>query len=346
MTVQDFAAYAVSRGMIVVDNMAFGELKGYPFTLLAVGSPNVRAMTVQFKLASRVPNKVFKSIRKTVKANGRLFYMNNSPLVVALTCSGPDNAVWDRLFAGMEGIVQGFMGAGISIPDTCPFCKNGACDSLAYVGDGYVPVHKACCESQSFGTMEKAEANERSGHYITGIIGALLGGIVASIPTILLMWFAEMISAWLYALIPLGAYFGYRLFKGKMNRIVLPIVILVSVFMLFFVQQVMWFLVLHEEFGFWPYINESIEYFFMLVPTEDMIVDLIKPAIFTVLGIVISYSVIRQNNQSDIKQADIVLRSLFVKNGGQFAAEAAQPVPPVEPVQNYTTAEADTTTEQ
>ena len=343
MTVQDFAAFAASRGMIVVDNMAFGELKGYPFTVLTVGKSNVRGLTVQFKLAKRVSNKVFRSIRKEVKANGRLFYVNNSPLVLALTCSGPDATIWDRLFGGMEIMVQGFMMAGIGIPDTCPFCHNAGCDSLAYIGDGYVPVHKACCESQSFGTMEKVEANEQSGRYATGIIGAVLGGMIASIPTILLMWFAEMISAWLYALIPLGAYFGYRLCKGKMNRVVLPIVILVSIFMLFFVEQVMWFLYVHEFFGVWPGIGESIGLYFEYFTFSDTLADIAEPAIFTALGIFISYGVIRQNNQSEIKQADIVLRSLFVKNGGQPAAEPMQQEQPWQP---YTTAETDTTSEQ
>lgn len=319
MTLQEFAGYAAAKGMLVDGQMAFGEVKGYPFTITAKGNP-VHSMTVSFKLASRLPKKVYKSAKKALQGSAKLFYFNNDPLLVGLTCAGRDEGLFSRIFAAMDIVAQEFLEAGVGIPAQCPLCKNGACDSLAYIGDGYVPVHKSCCESQSFGAMAEAEANQNAGYYWSGIIGAILGGTIATIPTILLMYFAELISAWLYALIPLGAYFGYRLLKGKMSRIVLPLVILISVAELFFVQQVMWYLALHDAYGIWPYISDSLRYFSLYVSTEDMLVDLIQPAIFTALGIFISYGQIRRNNQTEMKNAGLILNSLFVKNAPQQQA--------------------------
>lgn len=331
MTLQEFSGYAASRGMLVAGDKAFGEVRGYPFTVVAKGNP-VRSMTVSFKLAARLPKKVYKSVKASLQGAGKLFYFNDDPLLVGLTCAGKDQDLWNRVFAAMDIVAQGFFENGVAIPGTCPLCKKGDCDSLAYIGDGYVPVHKQCCESRSYGTMAAVEANQNAGHIITGIIGAILGGTIATIPTILLMYFAEMISAWLYALIPLGAYFGYRLCKGKMGYGVLPVVIIIAIAELFFVQQVMWYLALHDEYGIWPYIHESIAYFKEYVPVNLMLQDLIQPAIFTALGIFISFGQIRRNNHVEKADADLVLRSLFVKNAAQ-PQTAANPAWNPQPVQ-------------
>ncbi|MCI8632933.1 MAG: hypothetical protein HFE64_05570 [Lachnospiraceae bacterium] len=326
MTLQEFTGYATARGMLVANQMAFGEVKGYPFTITAKGNP-VQSMTVSFKLAYRLPKKVYKSAKRALQGSAKLFYFNNDPLLVGLTCAGRDEGLWNRIFAAMDIVAQEFLEAGVAIPQQCPLCKNAGCDSLAYIGDGYVPVHKSCCESQSYGALAEAEANQNAGHYWSGIIGAILGGTIATIPTILLMYFAELISAWLYALIPLGAYFGYRLLKGKMGRAVLPVVILVAIAELFFVQQVMWYLALHDAYGVWPYISDSLRYFSTYVTTEDMIMDLIQPAIFTALGIFISYGQIRRNNHTEVRNAGLILNSLFVKNGAPVQPSPVQSTP-------------------
>ena len=46
-------------------------------------------------------------------------------------------------------------------------------------------------------------------------LGAVLGGLVASIPWILMYLFGNMILSPLATLIAVGAIFGYKLFKGE-----------------------------------------------------------------------------------------------------------------------------------
>lgn len=327
MTLQDFSTYAASRGMLVSDGMAFGEINGYPFTIHAKGS-QVRSMTVSFKLAQRLPRKGFKSVKQALSAQGisgcKVFYFNNDYQMLGLTCAGRDQDLWNKVFMAMEVTTRSLLESGMTPPQTCPICKQDMCDSLAYVGGGYVPVHKACCENLSYNALSSAEANQNSGNMGLGILGAVLGGTIATIPTILTIFFLELISAWLYALIPLGAYFGYRLFKGKMNKAVLPIVIIIAILELFFVQQVTWYLYGLEE-GVWTSIADSISAFGYLVDTQTMIQDLIQPAIFTALGIFISYGQIRQNNQTQVQDANLVLRSLFVKAGAPGTYAQGQP---------------------
>lgn len=64
-------------------------------------------------------------------------------------------------------------------------------------------------------------------NYITGIIGALVGSLVASIPWILMYVYGGMILSLLACLIALGALKGYQLFKGKVDS-KLPIIIVIS----------------------------------------------------------------------------------------------------------------------
>ena len=49
--------------------------------------------------------------------------------------------------------------------------------------------------------------------YFKGILGALLGGIVASIPWILVYVYANMIYSILAVIIAMGALKGYQLFQ-------------------------------------------------------------------------------------------------------------------------------------
>lgn len=63
-------------------------------------------------------------------------------------------------------------------------------------------------------------------NYFKGILGALLGGLIASIPWILVYVYANMIYSILAVIIAMGALKGYQLFKGKVDR-KLPIIIVV-----------------------------------------------------------------------------------------------------------------------
>lgn len=63
-------------------------------------------------------------------------------------------------------------------------------------------------------------------NYFTGIIGAFLGGLVFTIPWILLYVYANMIYSLLAVLVAIGSLLGYQLFKGKVDK-KLPIIITV-----------------------------------------------------------------------------------------------------------------------
>ena len=61
-------------------------------------------------------------------------------------------------------------------------------------------------------------------NYFSGILGGLLGGIIASVPWILMYLFGNMMFSALAIIIAMGALQGYKLCKGKMDS-KLPMII-------------------------------------------------------------------------------------------------------------------------
>ncbi|MBQ2938135.1 MAG: hypothetical protein IJE05_04595 [Clostridia bacterium] len=62
--------------------------------------------------------------------------------------------------------------------------------------------------------------------YITGIIGAVIGGAIGAIPWVLAYVYGGMMLSILATLIAAGEFYGYKIAKGKMNKS-LPIIIMV-----------------------------------------------------------------------------------------------------------------------
>lgn len=62
--------------------------------------------------------------------------------------------------------------------------------------------------------------------YLSGILGALIGGFIATIPWILVYIYSEMIFSALAIIIALGVLKGYQLFNGKIDN-KLPIIIII-----------------------------------------------------------------------------------------------------------------------
>ena len=65
---------------------------------------------------------------------------------------------------------------------------------------------------------------ERS--YLPGIIGAIIGGAIATIPWVLVYVYGNMMLSLLALLIGAGEFYGYKIFKGKIDKR-LPIIIMV-----------------------------------------------------------------------------------------------------------------------
>lgn len=126
---------------------------------------------------------------------------------------------------------------------------------------------------------------EHKESYILGIIGGLIGGLLASIPWILMYIYGNMIFSALAIFIGMGSFYGYKLFKGKMTNKLPIIVTALSIISVSIATLIIIPLLLLEKSGAeasfenleWLYQNSEF--------TSAMIRDYIISIAFTLLGI-------------------------------------------------------------
>lgn len=129
------------------------------------------------------------------------------------------------------------------------------------------------------------------GSYVTGVIGAFLGVIVGTVPTICTVMLADRIFALLYALIPICGFFGYRLFKGPMNRWAIGITVIFSLLSVYWMMVVIQVLV---PLGYGLSLSESLA---VILPQlgslnfwANMTANSASSFLFLLIGIFIAWS--------------------------------------------------------
>lgn len=126
---------------------------------------------------------------------------------------------------------------------------------------------------------------ETNNGYIFGIIGSILGGLVASLPWIIMYVYLEMMWSFMAFLIGYGAFLGYKLFKGKMDIKVPYIIGIVSIIVIIFTTLYVIPALLIIKEGLTP----NFEILSLLYSNSEfksaIIKDLIFAVLFTVLGV-------------------------------------------------------------
>ena len=132
----------------------------------------------------------------------------------------------------LDAIVLALQHSGVAPASVCAISGSPRPDSLCLVNVGnfqsFRPVQGAAVRQQGEQAKARTEENQQNGSYALGFVGALLGMLVGLIPNLLVLILANLISAWLFALVPVCAVLGYKLCKGKMDKGSIAIVVLVS----------------------------------------------------------------------------------------------------------------------
>lgn len=150
--------------------------------------------------------------------------------------------------------------------------------------------------------------------YVIGIIGALLGAFIGSIPWILAYIFGNVIYAILSIVIVIGAFYGYKITKAKIDKklpVILSIVsfIAISVTMLIIIPIIL----MHKS-----EISLTFEFFTTLYQTEEVATALIKDYVISLLFcfIVIGGIIVNLNKQikHGVADKDIKIVTQSVEN--------------------------------
>ena len=214
--------------------------------------------------------------------------------------------------------------AGLHPLETCPYCGGGNCDAAALTGKGYRPVHYRCLQAEAGKAHNKADINRENGSYLLGVLGALIGMLVGTIPTFLTVVYLEMEYSILFALIPICAYFGYKLFSGKMNKAALIVSILMAVLGVFILNFEYIVFSIMREYGF--SFSEALSFVPDLLRDGEIwaaiAADSLQEFFFSALGVVIAWGLISRTASGAAANADAALR-LAQPYGQRAAAPAA-----------------------
>ncbi len=144
------------------------------------------------------------------------------------------------------------------------------------------------------------ETKKEKSNYLLGTIGALIGGLIATIPWILTYVYGNMMLSILAVVIAIGEFYGYKLFKGKITKKVSIIIMILAVLIVIFTSLVSipTFLLMEEG------VNVSANNIKMLYDDEDFMQALMKDTGVAVLFTILGASVITENIKKQIKNGN------------------------------------------
>lgn len=311
--VQAQALYSalMQRGFQTVGNVCCGVWGGYAVSIVCTQMP-----VFQVSFAVRADKKdnalrtaVHQALRGRVGKSVTGTLNTGSAFTISLRLSGKE-APLDQFSAAADGIVAVLREKGLSPAQTCACCGRGAAESLCMVTT-FQPVHAACMQQKIQSVKAQVESNQQNGSYLTGALGALLGALVGAIPAILILLLTDTLYSLLFALVPLAAMYGYRLMKGKNDKVSIGIVVLISILSVVFMVFVLSVILLMREFG--ASLGEALDYMFHYLDFSDF-VEIVgsfwQGFLFMLLGIAASWGYLSRTGKSQVADAELLMNTL------------------------------------
>ena len=308
MKFQDFSSVMQQKGLRVVGQAAYGLVGNYPVSAQLNNGKSGNMVQISFALRPDQAKEHSKALQKTCregmkKVGGAM--AGSEALVISLPAKKADlDSRYDTMTQVVLPAMQEY---GILPPDTCPVCHQTGCDCYAAVSGHYRAVHRSCLNQVRDKVGADIERNEKQGNYALGIVGALLGGIIAAVPTILTIWFLERIYSLLYALIPLGAYFGYQKLGGKMNRVSVVVTCVLSILIGVLIDPVVIAISLAQEgipLSLMPMLFKDDEFMRLMAP------EMVKSLLFVALGIFIVWSKISRTSGHQAQSVEQMMETV------------------------------------
>ena len=326
---QVFAALA-NYQFETVNGVCCGAWKGYAVALRKYMGTNYY---LDVALRVRELSAAKKAIKRGLKESGRKLakFVVVWDKGVTLTVSFPTSEEpASRFSAVMEEVTAVLGQSGLLPADTCAVTGEPNPDSLCLIAGGthisYQPVNGAAVREQNAQTVEKIEENENNGSLTGGILGAILGAAVGIAVNVLIIVFTQRIFSIAFALVPLAAMFGYKLFKGKTNKTALIVVIVLSVIAVPLMCILSYGFYVAKEYDL--AVGEVFSIIFELLGkdkelTADIFSDLPMMILFMALGVLIAWRYLGSSiNSTQLKASSAQISSLRPNpNYGSFGQQ-------------------------
>ena len=276
---------------------AYGVLEGFPVAFLFTGSKSI-GVTISVE-----PEDLKSRVQELKRDYKKFKFHGGKETISAVIRLGKQPE--EEYRTETKELVYALRQKGIRPACTCKFCGQKGADALIPAGNCHTPVHRHCVDDLENKATIAAEENQNSGNYITGVIGALLGALVGVIPSVLTILLMERIYSLLFALIPLCIYWGYKLFKGKMNKAVIFISIILSVLSVYLIQIEVFMFTLMSEYSIT--LPQTMAFMTELLSEPafwtEATIDSLSCFLFVGLGIWVAWSQIAKTNASALQEA-------------------------------------------
>jgi len=218
MTEKEFQNFMSKEEFRTQGKMAYGNVEGYPVLIKKmIGS----ALELRFYLEEEP----WKLIREEMLEFARLYkssvYFQKPHMIWKLRLGEREYTRFEEL---LQGIVRIFKKKSICYPKHCAICGEEGADSYAVIDEGNRPIHRDCLQNQLTVTRQR----KAEGSYLLGILGALLGCLLGSVPCIVSLLLFHKTFCVLFLFLPPGIYYGCKWLHGKMNWFVLGLSVVLS----------------------------------------------------------------------------------------------------------------------
>lgn len=314
MIYEEFEAQMNALGFLVdgARGQAFGQYYGLPVRCMFLytgkaktirKSAKSRRVNVAITVRKEAAAGFLKAARQAVKGIASAEYYNQFPGALYLRV---------KPVAGLEAALRQVMDALVPVidqydmrpEDVCPLCRHGGCDGAALIRNTYQPIHHECLLRYQDAVRQQSERNLSEGSYLSGILGGLAGGIIATIPTIVTILFLQRIFAILMWLIPMGVAYGYKRCNGKRSKAAGPIMIILSLLSLYVMEYAFWVKAFTEwGYSFGAALTTTLP--FLLDPTfwVDMTKQAVTELLFLALAIFMAWKPLMESAGGEIRTA-------------------------------------------
>ena len=309
-------------------NICYGSWRNYAVSILPAQysifqlSFAVRADKQDKTLAKSLRNELRQQLGKGLSA------VLNQGNAIQFTYRFDNKSPQEQQFVrAADAIAAALSAHGLSPAATCAICGGGTPESLCMVNT-YQPVHGACMHQKVETVREQAEDNKENGSYLTGTLGAILGGLVGTILPLVMLIATDTLYALLFALVPLAAMFGYRKFKGKSDKISIVIVIVVSILavVLMAYAVIMYYIMQQMGVGLGTAMS-FVSRFMSGSDFAELLGQFWKGFLFMGLGIVVSWGYLTKTGTAEVKAATTLMGTL--RPNPMFAQDYSQEAEPV-----------------
>lgn len=179
---QRIAQALADHGFRKSGNAFYGAVDGYPVIAALQGKDQIRAVTAAFTVRKLPTGGQRKALLQALKAQATVNQAQGK--TAALTWQEKKGYRLEEIMDLLQAAAGTLKNHGAAEPeDQCIICGQDGCDGYIRYDGRYEVIHQRCISRMKAEAQQQAAANQ--GSYVLGIVGALVGGLVGMIPTVL-----------------------------------------------------------------------------------------------------------------------------------------------------------------